>query len=288
MVPSGGGPKLNSPVITLTTDFGTVDPYVAMMKGVILGINPRVSIVDISHHIPAQAVLQGAFVLGNSHRYFPKGTIHVVVVDPGVGTSRAALLMVTPSAYFLGPDNGVFSYILEEGLQQGHPMEERVLLPEGYEAYQLTNAEYWVQPVSSTFHGRDIFAPAAAHLSLGVPPHRLAQQVQRVTYFKNERHHWEGDTLVGQVVHIDHFGNLVTNIPESLLPNGSNLIVEVCGQTIRSLNTSYAESDGLLAIVGSYKTLEVAVRNGNAAEELHAKVGEAVRAGTSTTVPGNL
>ena len=276
----------DTPLITLTTDFGTSDPYVAVMKGVILGINPRASIVDISHHIRPQSVLEGAFIIGSSHRYFPDETVHIVVVDPGVGTSRDALLLVTPSASFLAPDNGVLSYVLGEGFQQGPapPEGPQVVIPEGYRAYHLTNPEFWLHPVSSTFHGRDIFAPVAAHLSLGVPAHRLGQEVRRLAWLAAQQPRRDGDAVVGEVVHVDRFGNLITNIPAALLAGQgpiATITIEVKGHRIAGLSTSYAEGEWLLAIVGSNGTLEVSVKNGSASHALGAGVGEHVTVHTT-------
>ncbi len=281
---------MGTSLITLTTDFGVQDPYVGLMKGVILGISPRASIVDISHHVGPQAILEASFIIGGSYRYFPDGTIHVVVVDPGVGTSRNALLLVTPSARFLAPDNGVLSHVLKEGIQEenGRPdlpegdttAGRRVSLPQGYRAYRLTNPEFWLHPVSSTFHGRDIFSPVAAHLSLGVPPHRLGREVRQVTFLPIGPPQWDGDMLAGRIVHIDHFGNLITDIPADLLPRQDSIFIEVKGRRVQGMSPSYAEAytegEGLLAIIGSYGTLEVAVKNGNAAQSLQANIGDAV------------
>ena len=283
---------MSASLITLTTDFGTADPYVGVMKGVILGINPQASIVDISHEIEPQSVLEGAFIIGSSHGFFPEGTIHVVVVDPGVGTSRSALLLVTPSASFFSPDNGILSYVLESGhaqrreipdSSQDSPSAEasRVSLPQGYRAYRLTNREYWLDPVSSTFHGRDIFAPAAAHLSLGVPAHRLGEEMQRITCLPSRLPLWEGSTLVGQVVHIDRFGNLITNIRAEMLPSKGASTIRVKEHRIAGLSPSYAEGAQLLAIIGSHGNLEVSIKNGSAREELRASVGDPVRIDTA-------
>lgn len=272
----------DAPLITLTTDFGTSDPYVAVMKGVILGISPRASILDISHHIRPQSVLEGAFIIGSSHRYFPPDTVHVAVVDPGVGTSRNAVLLTTPSARFLAPDNGVLSYILEEGFRQRAEIPEgpEVAVPQGYMAYRLTNPEFWLHPVSSTFHGRDIFAPVAAHLSLGVPPHRFGPEVGRLVWLPAQQPRRDDAAVAGEVIHVDRFGNLITNIPAELLtrhgPIAPITIIEVKGHRIAGLSTSYAEGEWLLAIVGSNGTLEVSVKNGSASDALGAGVGEAV------------
>ena len=266
-------------LITLTTDFGTTDPYVGIMKGVILGINPDAHIVDISHHVQPQSVLQGAYVIGSSHRYFPQGTIHVVVVDPGVGTSRNALVLVTPTARFLAPDNGVLSYVVAEALGDGHqdPFADQVSVPDGYEAYRLTAQGYWLQPVSATFHGRDVFAPVAAHLSTGVPPERMGDRVSSIMWEAPPRPRWEGDELVGQIVHLDRFGNLITNIPAELLPVQGSVVCLIKDRRIEGLSPSYAEGERLLAVVGSWGTVEVSVKNSSAAEELRAKVGDPVR-----------
>lgn len=274
-----------SPIITLTTDFGTQDPYVGVMKGVIHSINRHASIVDISHDVQPQSILEGAFIIGSSHRFFPKGTLHVAVVDPGVGTSRSALLLVTPSAYFLGPDNGIFSYIVKEGFH-GEPETSsgsQVQVPNGYRAYRLTNPEFWLHPVSSTFHGRDVFAPVAAHLSLGVPEDRLGEEIHLLTYLPVTQPQWKGDTLTGRVVHVDRFGNLITDIPAFLLPGGHTITIGIKEYCIPGISPSYAEGEWLLGIIGSTDTLEVSVRNGSAAHSLGAGVGEEVRVRKSGT-----
>ena len=274
-------------MITLTTDFGTSDPYVGMMKGVILSINPSATVLDISHHIQPQSVPEAAFIIGSSHRFFPDGTVHVVVVDPGVGTTRSALLLVTPSASFLAPDNGVLSYVLRAGFPDEPEVSEgfQVEIPQEHVAYRLTNPQYWLEPVSLTFHGRDIFAPVAAHLSMGVAPDRLGQRVHHLTWLSHQQPRWEGDTLVGQVVHIDRFGNLITNIGADLLPRDRPTFVGVKGHSISGLSPSYAEGQGILAIVGSLGSLEVSVKNGSAARELQAEVGDPVRVCTAPNSP---
>ena len=263
------------PIITLTTDFGVRDPYVGVMKGVILGINPRATIVDVSHEVEPQAIAQGAFIIGSSHRFFPSGSIHVVVVDPGVGTSRRAVLLVTPTARFLGPDNGVFTHVARAGYADGEG------LAPGYEAYELSNRGLWLGPPSDTFHGRDVFAPVAAHLSLGVPDREVGPRLSRLTLLPQATPAWDGPVLEGSVVHVDRYGNLITDIPGSLLRGVEGLVFRVRGRRIHGLSRSYSEAGSLLAIVGSNATLEVAVRNGSAAEALGAGVGDPVRAEAS-------
>jgi len=266
------------PLITLTTDFGTADPYVGVMKGVILSINPEVNLVDLSHDVEPQEVLQGAFLVGYSYRFFPPWTIHLVVVDPGVGSPRRPIVLETPQGRFIAPDNGVLSYVLKHG--NALPMSDegtQVRLPPSYQGYCLTNPDYWLRPISSTFHGRDIFAPVAAHLSKGIPPRELGEEVESLAYLPIATPSWRGDLLLGQVVHIDRFGNLVTDIPSQTLAEASEVEVEVCGRRIRGLAAFYGQAEGLLALVGSYDTLEIAVRNGNAAGELGARLGDTVR-----------
>jgi hypothetical protein len=266
-----------NPVITLTTDFGTGDPYVGIMKGVILGINPRAVVVDLCNDVQPQNILQAAFLIGTSHRFFPQGSIHLVVVDPGVGTSRRALLLLTPSASFIAPDNGVLSYVVREGFGEEVPSLSggRVALPAGYRAFSLTNPRYWLHPVSATFHGRDIFAPAAAHLSLGTPPEKLGEEVKDLTWLPIPEPRREGDALEGQVLHIDRFGNLITSIPARLL--SGEVEVEIKGRRIVGLSPSYAQGGDLLAILGSHGNLEVAAREDSAARLLGARIGDRLR-----------
>ena len=270
--------RASTPVITLTTDFGTWDPYVGMMKGAILGINPAVPIVDVSHEVGPQAIAQGAFIIGNSCRFFPRGTIHVVVIDPGVGTSRKAILLSTPTARFIAPDNGVLTHVVRSGYAEGHPLAHHEEdLPPGYQAYELSNRKLWLESVSHTFHGRDIFAPIAAHLSLGLSDGEVGPRLSRITLLPQEAPAWDGPVLEGRVVHVDRYGNLITDIPEHLLGRGKGLAVEVGGRRIHGVSRSYAEAESLLAIVGGYGNLEVSVRNGSAVETLGAGVGDIVR-----------
>ena len=270
---------MNPPIITLTTDFGTSDPYVGVMKGVILGINPQAQIVDISHQIQPQSIVEGAFIIGTSHGYFPDGTIHVVVVDPGVGTSRNGLLLVTSMARYLAPDNGVLSYIVRDGpnAESREMTGSRIALPRGFRAYRLTNSQYWHHPVSSTFHGRDVFAPVAAHLSLEVPPERLGEEVREVACLPHRPPQWVGDNLEGHVEHVDHFGNLITDIPAKMLASNEHTAIAIKGHRISGLSSSFAEGGQLLAIIGSHGTLEISAKNSNAANKLGAGVGDIVR-----------
>ncbi len=268
-------------VITLTTDFGTDDAYVATMKGVILSINPGVAIVDICHSIQPQNIGQAAFVLSTAYHYFPEGTIHIVVVDPGVGTERRAVLLVTPSAFFIAPDNGVLSYIIEEASieMEGQPPsigEGQRELGHGLQAFDLTNPHFWHHPVSATFHGRDIFAPVAAHLSSGTPAQDFGEPTDTLFTFPLPRPQIKEDgVLAGYVIHIDHFGNLITTFKMEDLPKG-RIFIEVAGHIIEDISQSYAEASELLAIIGSSGNLELSLKNGSAARLLRAKIGNEV------------
>lgn len=257
-------------IITLTTDFGPGE-YVAAMKGVILTINPQALIVDISHQVEPQDILGGAFVLAAATPHFPPNTIHVAVVDPGVGTGRRALLVETPQARFLAPDNGLLGLVLE-----GKPAS-------GGRAWELTQPRYWRQEVSATFHGRDIFAPAAAHLSLGVSPQEMGRPVtEMVKALLPPVEMSAGEVVRGQVVYVDRFGNLITNLRREHLPAGG-VRVEVAGRTIRDLSTHYQTGPALsptkggeiLALIGSSGYLEVAAPGASAARLL--RVGRGVR-----------
>jgi S-adenosylmethionine hydrolase len=273
-----------APVITLTTDFGTFDAYVASMKGVILSLNPKAVTVDISHSIEPQNVLQAAFILGTAYHYFPEGTIHLAVVDPGVGSRRKAIILKTPVAIFVAPDNGILSYVIDEhsktpGKLARHmpSIAEQRKLPPGLEAVTITNPEYWRHPVSTTFHGRDIFAPAAAHLSLGVKLHEFGDSLGLIHVFNIPRPYKDarGD-LIGCVLHVDNFGNLITNIRSSDLPAGK-LTVAVGKHQIEGISQLYAGTKGLAAIVGSSGYLEISLKNGNAAAFLGVKPGDEIK-----------
>lgn len=251
-------------VITLTTDFGQRDAYVGAMKGVILGINPQATLVDLSHEITPQAVEEAAYVLWTACPYFPSGTVHVVVVDPGVGSARRPIAIQTERAFFVGPDNGVFSYVLAT---EGPGL-----------VVHLTNPRYWRPQVSSTFHGRDIFAPVAAHLSLGVPIGELGEPIEDPVILPLARPEGRGDQVVGRVVHVDHFGNVITNLEPAHLPAGQDLVIQVAGHRVQGLSPTYsaARPGELVALWGSDGLLEIAVREGNAAALLGIRVGDPV------------
>lgn len=262
-------------IITLTTDFGCLDPYVGVMKGVILGINPGASLVDLSHEVEPQNVRQGAFLLGKSCRFFPPQAIHIGVIDPGVGSDRRLILLNTPQGRFLAPDNGVLSYVLLDGGAIPSPNKEsQVDLPPHHRAYNLTNPKLWLETLSSTFHGRDIIAPVAGYLSLGTSDLELGSEITSLSSLDVHNPVWEGFRLEGRIVHIDRFGNLITDIPAQLLDNQWQFEIEIKDQRILGLSHYYAQTDGLLALIGSYDTLEIAMNMGNASSQLGARIGD--------------
>jgi S-adenosylmethionine hydrolase len=255
-------------IITLTTDFGLADGYVGTMKGVILGIHPTATIVDISHDIPPQDVREAAYVLHAAYPHFPQGTIHVVVVDPGVGSERRAIALRTPQATFVAPDNGVLSYVVARERAE--------------EIVDLTNSRYHLSPVSRTFHGRDIFAPVAAHLARCIPLAELGEPLTEIIAFPLPRPQVCPDgTMTGQVIHIDRFGNLITSIMSRDLADHPLLregVIEIRGQSIRGIASNYAQVTlgKLLALIGSSDHLEIAVSGGNASQTLETRVGDEV------------
>ena len=253
------------PTITLMTDFGLAEPYVGVMKGVILDLTPNASLVDLTHAVPPQDVRQAAFLLSTAVDYFPAGTVHVVVVDPGVGSERRPIAVQTDRAYFVAPDNGVLTLALTR-------QRTEIII-------HLTNSDYWLPEVSTTFHGRDIFAPIAAHLARGVPINDLGIPVQDIVQLPPTEPARQPDgSIQGQIQHIDRFGNCITNVPSNMLPANARVVVKVGGQSIQGLSPTYSavESGAELSLIGSSGFLEIAVRAGNAAERLAVRVGDAV------------
>ena len=254
-------------VITLMTDFGTNDHFVGAMKGVILNINPKVRIVDITHAVPPQDVHGAAFLIDSTYRYFPDGTIHVVVVDPGVGSQRRAIVCQTDTAYFVCPDNGVLSYVLSEDTV--------------HRVVELGNPDYWLSEVSNTFHGRDIFAPVAAHLSRGISLSQFGDAVNNVVRLPVQIPQVTETAIVGSVIWIDRFGNLITNIRSGMLASfgmNNGYVIRAGRAEICQLNSAYAESENgeCLAIIGSSGYLEISVNQGSAAQVLGLKRNDTI------------
>ena len=273
-----------SSIITLTTDFGYDDAYVAAVKGAILSINPDANIIDISHSVKPQNILQAAFILSVAYRYFPKQTIHMAIVDPGVGSERQGIILKTSSAFFVAPDNGILSYIIDDLFQvesrssteQTHDLQE-IVFKKGLEAAAITDPRFWRQPVSPTFHGRDIFAPVAAGLSLGISPYEFGEKINSLHVLSIPKPSLDPEgNLVGQVLHVDRFGNLITNIKSNDLP-GKDVMIEVAGYCIQGISDYYAQNKGVMAIVGSSGYLEVSLRDGSACDFLGAAVGDEIK-----------
>jgi S-adenosylmethionine hydrolase len=254
-------------IITLTTDFGEDAPYVASMKGVILTINPEARLVDLSHQIPPQDVRHAAFFLASAIPYFPAAVIHVIVVDPGVGTDRALLYAEVGGHRLLVPDNGCWTLLACE--VSPAPTVRRLAEP-----------RYWRQPVSATFHGRDILAPVAAYLSLGVPSESLGPVVTDWVRLDIPQPELAPDGLRGEVIFVDHYGNLVSNIPaEAFLAFAARPVrITVGDQEVPRCVRAYADAEPgtLVALVGSAQRLEIAVTQGHAAQRLGASVGTPV------------
>jgi hypothetical protein len=244
------------------------DPYIGAMKGAILSVNPDARITDIAHQIRAQDQFAAAFILSEACTSFPAGTIHVAIIDPGVGGPRMPVIIETKRYLFVGPDNGIFSLALNNG-------NEEIL-----RTIRITNEEYFPGPVSTTFHGRDIFAPIAGHLSLGLDPGLMGEETDSLVELSMPKAVAEESGITGEVVHIDGFGNLITNIGKaSLTESGKDTIISVRGKEILGIQENYCESareDTLCAIIGSTGLLEIAVNMGSAKERLNAGLGEKV------------
>jgi S-adenosylmethionine hydrolase len=259
-------------LITLLTDFGTVDYFVGALKGAILSVNLQAHIVDITHEIPAHDIEAGAFTLLAAYKSFPPQTIHVAVVDPGVGSARRPLLIQAHGHFFIGPDNGLFSYICDSA------NDVRV--------YHLTNENFFRTPVSTTFHGRDIFAPVAGALSKKVPPFEFGELIEDVRRLAPLAPLREVDgAWSGKIIHIDRFGNLITNISRQELTDeqlAAGVKLEIGGREISSFRKFYAEAAGtaegeLFAIWGSAGLLEIAANGASAAQLIKAARGQLVR-----------
>ncbi len=248
-----------SGVIALITDFSSRDWYSGVMKGVILGINPGARVVDISHGIDRGDIVGAGFALKSSYRFLPEGTVFVVVVDPGVGTNRRILLSEYAGYRFLAPDNGILDFALGEcGTDKARSVENR---------------EYWLETVSKTFHGRDIFAPVAAHLSMGVEPERFGPACKICVRLKLSAPKIEGgDIMEAEVINVDSFGNLITNIGEDarIIKRTGGAVIRIAGREIKGLSSSYTDvpEGELLAIYGSSGYMEISVNGGSAAEKL--------------------
>lgn len=257
-------------LITLLTDFGNQDSFVASMKGVILTINPQASFVDLSHQVSPHSIEEAAYLLNSCYRYFPEGTVHVAVVDPGVGSARRPLLVKTAGYYFLGPDNGLFSYVLKDE----HEVEVR----------EIENQQYRRKSVGHTFDGRDLFAPSAAWLTKGVPASSFGRIIPDPIRLSIVEPRSQGNRLVGRIEHVDRFGNLISNLTlqhleekHSLVTKQQPLSVRIGAQIIEGLVANYSEgkAEQPSALINSDGRLEIFVKEASAADLL--KVGKGAR-----------
>lgn len=260
-------------IITLLTDFGTKDVYVGVMKGVILSFNPSAVIVDICHYIDPQDLVEAAFLIKSSYRYFPEGTVHVIVVDPGVGGDRAIVAIELEGHIFLAPDNGVLTLLIDEA--------------EIGASVRVENTRYFLNSVSQTFHGRDIFAPVASHLSKGVHINKLGTALNQEDLIRlsvPKPYLSTTGELVGKIISIDRFGNCISNIDvnciETFFKNGAEKSLEIkIGKTlIKRLSHSYTDAPlgEPLAIIGSFGYVEIALNCGNARRKLNVEKGDVI------------
>lgn len=256
-------------IISLMTDFGLKDGNVGVMKGVILGIAPDVTIVDLSHHINPQNVPEAALILKRSIPYFPPGTIHVVVVDPGVGTTRRPIAASLGDQRIVGPDNGLITMALKQAQEMGWSVK----------IVHTDNPEYWLPEVSHVFHGRDIFAPVAAHLANDVPLQSLGKPIHDPVLLNLPQPERTEKGWRGEVIHIDYFGNVSTNIRLEHLGKPAKLSTQLRKTTISGMVQTFGERPpgDLVVLYGSTGNLIISVVNGNAAQRLGAKVGDSVK-----------
>jgi S-adenosylmethionine hydrolase len=255
-------------VITLLTDFGIRDGYPGVMKGVIWKIAPEAKIADITHDITPQDVLEAALVLWRTARYFPAGTIHLAVVDPGVGTSRRGIAAQLGAQYFVGPDNGLVSLLLKQTEDHKQPTN----------FIQLDRPQFWLPEISNVFHGRDIFAPVAGHLAAGIPFDKLGTPIDDPIRIEIPQALAIPNGWLGQVIHIDHFGNLGTNLNVNHLKKMKEVMVKIKGEQITGLVSTFGERPvgSVIALLDSSGSLAISVVNGSAAKTLQASVGDKI------------
>ncbi|MCL4458254.1 MAG: SAM-dependent chlorinase/fluorinase [Nitrospirae bacterium] len=257
-------------IITLTTDFGYKDPFVGEMKGVILSINPSANIIDITHGIEPYNIEEAAFAAGSSYRYFPDGTVHIAVVDPGVGSERRAIIVEADGHYFVGPDNGIFSYVLARAL------EVKVI--------NITEEKYMLSKTSATFQGRDVFAPAAAWLSGGIELGKFGSKIDDYRKFEIPAPEVKKDSILGEVIYIDRFGNVITNIRKDDIfrlgeESGEQYYAEIKGKAVRSVrHYSQAVDKSLHCLINSSGHMEIFVNTASASRLFNIKKGDKVTA----------
>jgi len=255
-------------LLTLTTDFGMEDGNVGVMKGVILGICPDAQIADLSHEIGPQNIRHASYLLGRQVFYFPPGTVHVVVVDPGVGTSRRPIAAQIGSQVFVGPDNGVFTPLYLRAQKEGWPLK----------IVHTNRPEYWLNEISYVFHGRDIFSPVGAHLACGVPLEALGEMITDPVQINWPTPQLEGDVWAGEILHQDHFGNLISNITKETLSGYTVLEIGLGKYRIPEMINAFGQRPAgeLVSLFSSTHEVMVSEVNGSAARATGAKVGDQI------------
>jgi S-adenosylmethionine hydrolase len=254
-------------LISLVTDFGLKDNFAGVMKGVILKINPLARVVDICHEVKSQGVLEAAFLLRSSFKYFPAGTVHLAIVDPGVGSTRDIIAVKSKNYFFVAPDNGILSLALKE------ERPEKIV--------EITNDRYFLKPTSSTFHGRDIFAPVAAYLSKGEPINKFGRQIKALKKLALPRVKVDSGRLSAEVIYIDRFGNLISNIDRDTLNKfiqGKKFKINITDKSIGGISQSYAQAGNLepLALIDSFGYLEIALNCGSAQDYFGVGIDEKI------------
>ncbi len=254
--------KSSGNIIALLTDFGTKDNFTGIMKGIISCINPDAKMIDLTHNILPQDIFEGAFSLFQSYKYFPQNTVFLCVVDPGVGSSRKGIIVVTSKYRFVGPDNGLLSLAAKESMNCS--------------IYEISNSKYMLENISNTFHARDIFAPVAAYLSKGISPELIGNRIKNMIELSIPQINYTGSHIEGKVIHMDKFGNLITNIQNSFSDNIKRIRVK--STSIKRINSSYSQGEPgkAIALKGSTGFIEIAVNSGNAKEKLNVDKGETI------------
>lgn len=250
-------------IIALLTDFGTKDYFLAAMKGAILSVNENAKIIDITHEIPPQDVRSASFTLRACYKNFPSKTIFVAVVDPGVGSNRRAILVETDDYYFVAPDNGLLSFLFDENTN--------------FRVFELSDKRYFAEKVSRTFHGRDVFAPVAAHLSNGIQPKEFGEEIKDFVRFETTKpRRVSSNEMEAEIIHTDRFGNLVTNLEQADLPEKFTL--EIGTKRINKMRHFYAEAETgeVFMILGSAEFLEIVAFRDSAEKLLNAKIGQKI------------
>lgn len=255
-------------IITLLTDFGLQDGFVGTMRGVILRISPDAQIADISHQISPQNIREAGIALERTIKYYPKGTVHIIVVDPGVGTDRRPIAARLGDQYFVAPDNGVLSYVYQDAKTNVLPIE----------FIHLDNPKYWLEEISNVFHGRDIFAPVGAYLANGISLDELGSKIEDIILLDIPNVESSPKRIKGEIILIDNFGNLITNIEAKELERFENPLIHLCGLEIQGIVDTFGKrKDGeLIALIGDAQDLWISVVNGSAEQKVNACVGDAI------------